>query len=84
MQINVTKNDIKSFGVALAANEDGNLIISSRLSICNIEEFFIRACLKDWGDEFDIVDTEDVYDDVAEEDLVIFVTNLPYAMVFSD
>ena len=84
MQINVTKNDIKSFGVALMANEDGNLIISSRLSICNIEEFFIRASLKDWGDEFDIVDTEDVYDDVAEEDLVIFVTNLPYAMVFDD
>ena len=84
MQITVTKNDIKNFGVALMANEGGNLIISSRLSICHIEEFFIRACLKDWGEEFDIIDTEDYYDDVAKEDLVIFVTNLPYAMAFDD
>ena len=80
--IGVEKKDLKNFGqCAEIIPENGYLAITCALETSKLEEIFISACLKDFGEEYGITNTEDsAYTDVhgIVHKLVIFETNLPF------
>lgn len=82
--ISVEFKDLERFGHTAHGDDKGNLVIYSSVELANLEELFIRACLKDAGEEYDIIETNDwfQYNDDGEIDWdnvdIQFVTNYPW------
>lgn len=78
MNIKVEKKDICSIGANHIPSEDGNLIIFCDEMTAYIEEILIRSILKCFGEDYEIIATEEYvegYDD--KEVYTVFITNLP-------
>ena len=77
MLLEVSKEDIKNIGIDHFNDTDTNfLIVVSNGEICGIEEIILRNILKDFGENYKIVKTEDYFKDGNFD--VWYYTNLPY------
>lgn len=76
--ISVTFKDLHRFGHTFFENDNKTISIFCDVEMANMEELFIRACLKDLDEKYDIVDEQDFcWDDSYENVDIEFITNLP-------
>lgn len=80
MNIQVEKKDICSIGINHIPSEEGNLIIFCDEMTAYIEEIFIRSILKCFGENYEIIATEEYVEGYNDDKEVytVFITNLPY------
>lgn len=80
MNLQIEKGDIKNIGHTIY-EESGNTVFVCDIRTCNVEEILLRNILKCFGDEFEIIDTEDYWYELpnGEDDVdIVYFTNLPY------
>ena len=80
MNLTVEKEDIKKIGHT-TYGEGGNTAIICGIDTANIEEILLRNILKCFGNEYEIVSSED-YNGYGEDD-ILFLTNLPFETYMS-
>lgn len=78
--VSVTAKDIRNIGNTQFKGSDGSLSIICDGNTSNIEGILLRNILKCFGDEYEIVDSEDyVWENNEGKEIydILFKTNLP-------